>query len=301
MNAPAPPRMQATILPGGRLHLNDGPIDLVVGADGDPAQVRRAYAAATARFTSALDELCEELPLLRGPMSPDAPAPQGVIAQRMDRATRPLCGEAFLTRMAAIAGAVADEILAAMVAAAPLRRAYVNNGGDIALHLTHGESFAIGLVDRPDAPRLFGDARISTDDDVRGVATSGWRGRSFSLGIADAVTILARDAAGADAAATLVANALDLPDHQGIARVPARDLDPQSDLGSRLVTRGVGALSQDEIARALASGATEAERLIACGAIRAAALHLAGATRIVGSLPLAGDTKRHRLIQGMGA
>ena len=301
MNAPAHPRMQAAILPGGRLHLNDGPIDLVVGADCDPAHVRRAYAAATARFASALDELCSELQLLREPMTSDAPPPAGVIAQRMDGATRPLCADRFITRMAAVAGAVADEILAAMVAAAPLRRAYVNNGGDIALHLAAGESFAIGLVDRPDAPRLFGDARIGRDDGVRGVGTSGWRGRSFSLGIADAVTILARDAAGADAAATLVANAVDLPDHQAIARVPARDLDPQSDLGARPVTRGVGALSQDEIARALASGATEAERLIACGAIRAAALHLAGATRIVGSLPLANIATKRSLNQGMGA
>jgi ApbE superfamily uncharacterized protein (UPF0280 family) len=292
--------MQAAILPGGRLHLNDGPIDLVIGADGDPANVRRAYATASARFASALDELCEELSLLRHAMTPQGPAPARAIARRMDRATRPLCADRFLTRMAAVAGAVADEILTAMIAA-PLRRAYVNNGGDIALHLAPGESFSIGLVDRPDAPRLFGDARISFDDDIRGVATSGWRGRSFSLGIADAVTILARDAACADAAATLVANAVDLPDHPGIVRVPARDLDPQSDLGSRLVTRGVGALSQHEIARALGSGAVEAERLVGCGAIAAAALHLGGATRIVGRIPLANIATKRGLNRGTGA
>ena len=32
----------------------------------------------------------------------------------------------------------------------------------------------------------------------RGVATSGWRGRSHSLGIADSVTVVARNAAAAD-------------------------------------------------------------------------------------------------------
>ena len=51
---------------------------------------------------------------------------------------------------------------------------------------------------------------------MRGIATSGWRGRSFSLGIADAVTVLAATAAEADAAATVIANAVDLPGHPAI-------------------------------------------------------------------------------------
>ena len=44
-----------------------------------------------------------------------------------------------------------------------------------------------------------------TGSPVRGVATSGWRGRSHSLGIADSVTVLAATAAMADAAATVIA------------------------------------------------------------------------------------------------
>ena len=77
-------------------------------------------------------------------------------------------------------------------------------------------------------------------DPVRGIATSGWRGRSFSLGIADAVTVLAATAAKADAAATIIANAVDLPNHAAITRVPAREIAPDNDLGERLVTRAVG-------------------------------------------------------------
>ena len=68
---------------------------------------------------------------------------------------------------------------------------------------------------------------------MRGVATSGWRGRSFSLGIADAVTVLAATAAAADAAATIIANAVDLPGHPAIARRPASELEDDSDLGDR--------------------------------------------------------------------
>jgi ApbE superfamily uncharacterized protein (UPF0280 family) len=165
--------------------------------------------------------------------------------------------------------------------AAELKCAYVNNGGDIAVHLAAGQSFAIGMVDRPDRAGLFGQARISARDGIGGVATSGRHGRSFSLGIADAVTILAANAAAADAAATIIANAVDLPGHPNVLRVPACDLDPQSDLGARLVTRHVGFLSPEEIAQALSRGEAEAQRLLLANHISAAALHLRSKTRLV--------------------
>jgi ApbE superfamily uncharacterized protein (UPF0280 family) len=279
---PAPNcRAQVAFLPGGRLHLNDGPIDLVIGAFGAAGAVKVAYAAATRRFTTILDELCEELPLLRSEVLPSSAAPHGPTAQRMDAAVRPFAAECFITRMAAVAGAVADEILAAMLAAVELDRAYVNNGGDIAVHLAAEQSFAIGMVDRPDRPGLFGQARISASDGIGGIATSGRRGRSFSLGIADAVTILAANAAAADAAATIVANAVDLPDHPDVTRAPANELDPQSDLGARLVTRDLGFLSPEEIAQALSRGEAEAQRLLRANHISAAALHLQSETRLV--------------------
>src|ERR1700751_345894 len=169
--------------------------------------------------------------------------------------------------MAAVAGSIAEEILAAMVHAAPLRRAYVNNGGDISLYLAEGQRFVIGLVDRPDGRSLFSRAEVASSDRARGIATSGWRGRSFSLGIADAVTVLAADAAMADAAATIIANAVDLPGHPAIERTPAGDLDPQSDLGDLLVTTEVGPLAEDEIDLALAGGALEAEHWRRAGVI----------------------------------
>jgi hypothetical protein len=274
-------RAQVALLPGGRLHLNDGPIDLVIGAFGAAGAVKTGYAAATRRFSTILDELCGELPLLRSEVLASSPPPHGATAQRMDAAVRPFAGDCFITRMAAVAGAVADEILAAMLDAPDLDRAYVNNGGDIALHLAEGQSFAIGMVDRPDRPGLFGQARISAGDGIGGIATSGRHGRSFSLGIADAVTILAANAAAADAAATIVANAVDLPDHPNVMRVAACDLDPQSDLGARLVTREVGELSSEDIAQALSHGEAEAQRLFRAGLIDAAALHLRGETRVV--------------------
>jgi ApbE superfamily uncharacterized protein (UPF0280 family) len=276
----SPPR--SAWLGDGRLHLQDGPIDLIIRAWGSDAAVATAYRAATRRLDGLLVRLCCELPGLRR-AADRAPSFENPIAQRMHEAVVAYADEMFITPMAAVAGAVAEAVLEAMTAAAPLDRAYVNNGGDIALHLTEGQTFAIGLVDRPDRPSLFANARIGGSDRIGGIATSGWRGRSFSLGIADAVTVLAQSAADADAAATVVANAVDLPDHPGIGRVPAADLLPDSDLGRRRVTRSVPPLNAAERIRALEAGAATAKRLIGGGLIRAAALHLQGQTLIVGN------------------
>jgi hypothetical protein len=93
--------------------------------------------------------------------------------------------------------------------------------------------------------------------------------------------VLARTAAQADAAATIIANAVDLPGHPAIVRCPANDLQPDSDLGARLVTRDVGELSRGESRGALEAGATCARKLLTAGLIDRAALRLFGETTVV--------------------
>jgi ApbE superfamily uncharacterized protein (UPF0280 family) len=270
---------------GRRLHLHDGPIDLIVEAFGDAGEVHAAYRAASERFVTVLDELCSELSFLRQPCSAETGWPQGAVARRMTAAVMPYASEYFITPMAAVAGAVAEEVLAIMVHAARLSRAYVNNGGDIALHLAASETFVVGMVERPDRPSLLGTATVTSNHPVRGIATSGWRGRSFSLGIADAVTVLAARAAAADAAATIIANAVDLPGHPAITRIPACELAPDTDLGERLVTQAVAELTGAAIHQALAKGMRTAERLRRIGLIRGAALTLQKEIRVVGEIP----------------
>jgi uncharacterized protein len=284
---------QIAFLPDGqRLHLQDGPIDLIVGAKGRVAEICAAYDAAARRFTGLLDELCAELTELRKAAEPACCALKGVVARRMHAAVAPYAGGCFITPMAAVAGAVAEEILGAMLKEASLDRAYVNNGGDIALHLGHGERFTVGLMDRPGRPGMMRTMIIEADDPSRGVATSGRHGRSFSLGIADSVTVLAKTASQADAAATIIANAVDLPGHPAIIRCPANELQPDSDLGGRLVTRDVGELSGEEIERALDAGAGRARELLAAGLIDGAVLCLHGEMVIVGTRDL--DTRAAR-------
>ena len=263
-------------LPGGRLHLQDGPIDLVLKAWGPGA--RAAEARAVARFRGMLVELVDELSVLR---SPGPWHLQGLVAQVMAAAVEPY-RPAFITPMAAVAGAVAAAVLAAMVDGPGVTRAYVNNGGDIALHLAHGERFDVAIAARPGWPDRV---TVRAEDGVRGIATSGWGGRSQSLGIADAVTVLARTAAMADAAATMIANAVDLPGHPAIRRRRAVEVKADSDLGERLVTVGVGSLTAPEVALALDRGQAAARMYRARGLIEAAALFLQSAVRLDGAFP----------------
>ncbi|MEI9407432.1 UPF0280 family protein [Mesorhizobium salmacidum] len=274
---------------GKRLHLNHGPIDLIVEAFGEADECRAAYAQAVARFQTILIELVEELPELRLPAFFLAPrAFAGPTARRMEAAVMPLA-ECFITPMAAVAGSVADEMIATLLAGRKLDRAYVNNGGDSAIHLDNGRSMGLAVAGTGNG--MADRITIRAEDGVRGVATSGWRGRSFSLGIADAVTVLARTSAEADAAATLIANAVDLPGNPAIRRIPARELSPDSDLGARLVTQGVGTLAPDEVVRALDNGLAVAEDFRRRGLIAASALFLGGEARISGSVALAASNK----------
>jgi ApbE superfamily uncharacterized protein (UPF0280 family) len=273
----------AVLLPDGRrLHLQHGPIDLIVEAWGEAREVAAGYRQAATAFADVLPGLVKELPLLRAPVPQDAG--HGPVARRMQAACAPHA-EQFITPMAAVAGAVADHVLAAMLAGRDLAKAYVNDGGDIAFHLMPGQKLTCGVVGNLRAPALDGTVTLTADMPVRGVATSGAAakgsgGRSFSFGIADAVTVLAVNAAAADAAATMIANAVDLPGHRAIRRVPASEIDPDSDLGDRPVTLNVGKLTQPEIVAALAAGAAKAEALREAGLIFGAVLLLRGHHRI---------------------
>lgn len=269
-------------LADGRWHFQHGPIDLVIGCDGDPSRCEAAIESAWTRFRGVLAELVAELPGLRRPVEESGPL-HGPVARRMVRACLPFARDdgLFVTPMAAVAGSVADEIIAAFDGPG-IARAFVNNGGDIAIHLAPGSRYDVGLVSNLDRPGVDGRFAIDAASPVRGIATSGWRGRSFSLGIADSVTVVAATAAQADAAATMVANHVDVAS-PAIERRPASSLKDDSDLGERLVTVAVGLLTTEQVQAALDAGAAFAGKLLADGRIAAAAIVLADQARVLRS------------------
>ena len=269
-----------------RLHLQHGPIDIIAHVDAPEEVRKRLYTSASNRFSTVLVELVTEMDLLKQPWSADLPDPKGGIAQKMCFAVQG--SGIFVTPMAAVAGAVADEVLEAMLYEAKnpdpcleeIQRMYVNNGGDIAFWLNAGESFSIGVVDNPGIPELNARVSLAYESPVRGIATSGWRGRSQSLGIADAVTVLAGSAAIADAAATLIANDVNV-DYPGILKRPASEVKDESDLGMLPVTVDVPPLPFDQISEALKRGAQTAGNFIRTGKIEAAYLSLQKQTLVV--------------------
>lgn len=272
-----------------RWHFQHGPIDLVLEAVGDEPAAAEACEVAWRRFVPILGQLVEELPLLRRRLVAGAAA-TGAVARRMIAACMPY-RDPFVTPMAAVAGAVADEVLAAMATAGGIRKAYVNNGGDIALYLDRGESFRIGVaagaggarLDHGQDLALDGAFEVTAGMPVRGVATSGWRGRSWSLGIADSVTVLAADGAAADAAATMIANAVSV-DHPGVRRRPACEVDEATDLGTLPVTVAVAPLPEAAVDAALAAGVARAEALLAERLVWGAVLALQSRVRVVGGV-----------------
>lgn len=274
---------QATVLGAGdRLHLHHGPIDLIIGAEAEqPGGRQQAFEAAWVRFETLLGGLVVELAEHRSQLLPETSPPVDPVAQRMVRAARPFCADIFVTPMIAVAGAVADEVLEAILAAGPLRRAFVNNGGDIAVHLADDAEFSVAMAQTDG--RDLGTIRFNGFEGIGGIATSGALGRSHSLGIADSVSVLACSAAAADAAATLIANAVDLPEHPGIKRVAACDLRPESDLGDQLVVTHVPGLSPAERDSALAAGFCRARAFFSSGQIKGAALFLQGRSITIGN------------------
>lgn len=276
---------QCGLLPDGRrLHLNHGPIDLIVEAFGEASEIHAAYGQAIDRFSHILNGLVQGLHNLRKDVRSPRWKPDNPVAGRMMAACWPHRG-VFVTPMAAVAGAVADEVLAALIEGRTLDRAYVNNGGDIAFYLTPRQSLTAGLVGDYHLPSIDATCVLDFAFPIRGIATSGWKGRSHSLGIADSVTVLAETAAAADVAATLIANSV-TADGPSIKRVPASELDPDSDLGDKLVTVSVGSLDEVTVERALDTGAKAAQSMAQAGHIKAAVLVLQRQFRTAGSLPV---------------
>lgn len=265
-----------------------GPMTLTISAwaGGEARPVIAAQAARQAlRLLAVLADFQDYLKRPAIELPTDRPAPS--VAARA-RGAAGAVGRG-LTPLAAVAGAVADELAdAAMGLGAD--KVIVNNGGDIALRLGLGQSAQVGLRAHPtrdsqpdDAAKapLLGRLSISATDAIGGVATSGWGGRSFSQGLADAVSVWARSAALADAAATALGNAV-TAEISGVTRRPARELDPASDLGDTLVTTEVPALSPEDRAAALAAGRAEALKMRDEGTLIGCLIDLQGDYALLG-------------------
>jgi ApbE superfamily uncharacterized protein (UPF0280 family) len=254
-------RLWIAWLPDGkRLHLRQGPIDLILQAFGRPGDIARAYDAAIARTRLLPAEL---------------QAAEGPALQRIAAALTPIRTVYSLPAAAAAAGAVADEVLQAMCEAGRLDRAFVNNRHMVALHLDPGQSFTGARINRPGAAVYDAGWVVQARDTTRGLAASPIAGGA-RLGLAEIVKVVAVSATAAQIAAMMIAAATDLPAHPLLVHVPAGQLEAHTALGDWPVLAQAGAVSAADLADAMAAGEAMVQLLYAAGLISGARLQLPG-------------------------
>ena len=248
-----------------------GPMRLAIRAwQNDQPQTKLCRQAAAAAF-SYLEAVAEHQAILSEPVAHIALLPENALAQRMIQSVKAI-GADDLTPMAAVAGTIADAV-ADWLFGRGATKIIVANGGDIAIRLAAGQTATVGIrpqIDRLDISHM---AHLDNRRSSWGVTTSGLGGRSFTRGIASAVTVIASNASLADAAATSIANACFVED-DSIIQIPAEQIDPNTDLKGVNVTVDVGFLKWDKRIQAVKTALSTADTLCRQGLIAGALIAL---------------------------
>ena len=181
-------------------------------------------------------------------------------------------GDINLTPMAAVAGAFADKV-ADWLQQQGATKALVNNGGDVAIRLLADETTKVGVMPEIGGVGFSKLVRLTAGDGIGGIATSGLGGRSFTCGIMESVTVLAKSCAVADAFATSLANGSYI-DSPAVVRGLARLIDPDTDIPDLMVTESVGRLTPQEVQQSMQQVLTRLRDNVDKRIIKGATLHL---------------------------
>jgi len=245
-------------LDGGRILAESGPMRLIIDARLGQMPQRGSCIRAAEEAFRLLESVAHHRLRLSRFYSAIPSDLDNRIVEKMIRSV--LAVDENMTPMAAVAGSIADGV-AAFLRQRGMTRVIVNNGGDIAIRTSQGESVNVGV--RPDLSHdvinhviTLGDERVSW-----GVATSGLEGRSLTRGVASAATAIAGSASMADAAATSIANASYIEDESVIQKL-AGELDAQTDIPGIAVTIQAGPFSDENKELALSRAMMRADALI---------------------------------------
>lgn len=252
-------------LQGGSLLAECGPMRLVISAFlGKLPQPDMAFRAAEESFIF-LEAVA------RSRLRPGRP--ENPLVARMIESVSAV-GDEDLTPMAAVAGTIADAV-ADFLFARGMTKVVVENGGDLSVRLQGDASVTVGIRPNLNAQEISHVITLDPGRSAWGVATSGLGGRSLTRGVASAATVVAETASLADAAATAVANASFVEDHQVIRR-PAEKMDPYTDIPGLPVTVKAGPLSETKRSLALGQAIHRAEALISRNVILGAFVAVQG-------------------------
>ncbi len=250
------------MLSGGGIMAECGPMRLVVRAWVGRVPQPRAAARAAEEAVVFLERLARVRPLLGRGWRENLPRLREPLALKM-AASVAAVGDDDLTPMAAVAGAIADAVADFLVERGQTR-VIVENGGDVAVRVGDGEAVTVGIRPNVGQAAITRVVALGPERASWGVATSGVGGRSLTRGVVSAAMVVAADAAGADAAATAVANA-SLVEDLAVTRGAAETLDPNTDIPGLAVTLAVGPLAEHVRDLALSRAIGRAEELIGKG------------------------------------
>jgi ApbE superfamily uncharacterized protein (UPF0280 family) len=228
-----------------------GPASLVVSGEKDGILYAFDRCKLEEKIRSILGQIREHLPVLKQKAyrikntkhMPDVPKKMVEAVKAID--------EASLTPMAAVAGSVSDA-LKEFLKSEGLDLVSVNNGGDISIFNKKGRCLRIDIGDihtGESSPYMLNIEQLID----YGLATSGFGGRSFTLGLADIVTVVAATGAVADAAATFICNCTNTESDQ-VVRQKASEIEPLTDIPDDNVTIRIGQLNYIDILNALDNG-----------------------------------------------
>jgi len=192
-------------------------------------------------------------------------------------------GNVRATPLIAVAGAAADEVADFIDSIGQTEKVIVNNGGDLSVRLRGDEKVSVGIKSDITERGISHILSFTYKDGIGGIATSGFGGRSFTTGIANAATVVAKDAMTADVAATLIGNATDMESCR-VERTLAGKLYHSSDIPDLMITTKIGDLSLSEIEEALDRGMRMAEAFQREGLINGAFIAVKNQTRFSRSI-----------------
>jgi len=262
-----------------------GPASLVVNGEKDGIPYEFDRFRVEEKIRSILEEIKEYLPVLKQKARKIKNTNHmPYVPRKMVDAVK-VIDEVSLTPMAAVAGSVADA-LKEFLKNEGLDLISVNNGGDISIFNKNVRELKIDIGDihtGESSPHLLSIEQI-TD---YGLATSGFGGRSFTLGLADSVTVIATTGALADAAATFICNCTNTETDQVIRR-KASEIDPLTDIPDYEVTIKINVLNNFDIMKSLENGLYNASKLKQLNYIYDAVIKLQGhmVTTIDGDNPI---------------
>ncbi len=256
------------ILPNGKVLLDYGPMHIFIHVFEDGRPLLNLAREGALFAIKLLEELAGFLPVIKNKAERlEALGDYPEVVRRMIEATKRM-QEPDLTPLSAVAGTI-SELVAENLFKKGGTKIIIDNGGDIAIRLREGEVARVGIKTEIDAISPSYLVTIDSKMGIEGVATSGLGGRSFTKGIASAVTVLSERASVADASATVIGNHTNVED-PNIIRSFAEEIYPDTDIKGELVTLKVGRLSREKVVEALENGLSKAKSMFEKGWIRGA-------------------------------